>query len=395
MDYLNKGAITVIDVHPDQFVSRIFEVPKKTGDFRLILDLSDLNLYLKKVHFKMDGLSSIASIIGRGDFLASLDLQDAFLTIAMHPSCYKYLCFDFEGVRYCFIALVFGLSCAPRIFTKLLKVPLSCLRLQGYKNSAWLDDILLVGSSLSNSLASISHCRGFLESLGFIIKPSKSHLTPSQSLTSDSFGIPSTILFLFPLRRFPPFRAFAHLLFLMLFLYVFLPRLSAPLTAFTLAFPTLLSTTGTFNSTLFHTSLFLGAGTSRSGCPLLPVQTLNGGWGAIFTSHLLLYLPSLPLIVWRPMLASWVGVPSHILPCSLRVDGALRSLVFTSTTLNSLLSSWASRPSSKAVPISPFLSYVIIFPPLDILIAWVVLSLDSSALWHWRFGITAWPILFS
>ena len=214
-------------------------------------------------------------------------------------------------------------------------------------------------------------------------------------LTSDSFGIPSTILFPFPLRRFPPFRAFAHLLFLMLFLYVFWPRLLAPLTAFTLAFPTLLSTTGTFNLTLFHTSLFLGAGTSRSGCPLLPVQTLNGGWGAIFTSHLLLYLPSLPLIVWRPMLASWVGVPSHILPCSLRVDGALRSLVFTSTTLNSLLSSWASRPSSKAVPISPFLSYVIIFPPLDILIAWVVLSLDSSALWHWRFGITAWPILFS
>ena len=187
MDYLDKGAITVVDVLPDQFVSRIFEVPKKTGDFRLILDLSDLNLYLKKVHFKMDGLSSIASIIGRGDFLASLDLQDAFLTIAMHPSCYKYLCFDFEGVRYCFIALVFGLSCAPRIFTKLLKVPLSCLRLQGYKNSAWLDDILLVGSSLSNSLASISHCRGFLESLGFIIKPSKSHLTPSQSLSHVGF----------------------------------------------------------------------------------------------------------------------------------------------------------------------------------------------------------------
>ena len=144
MDYLDKGAITVVDVHPDQFVSRIFEVPKKTGDFRLILDLSDLNLFLKKVHFKMDGLSSIASIIGRGDFLASLDLQDAFLTIAMHPSCYKYLCFDFEGVRYCFIALVFGLSCAPRIFTKLLKVPLSCLSFQGYKNSTWLD-VHLVG----------------------------------------------------------------------------------------------------------------------------------------------------------------------------------------------------------------------------------------------------------
>ena len=51
-DYLNKGAIKVVDVHPDQYVSRIFEVPKKTGNYRLILDLSDLILYLKKGSFQ-------------------------------------------------------------------------------------------------------------------------------------------------------------------------------------------------------------------------------------------------------------------------------------------------------------------------------------------------------
>ena len=124
-----------MDARPDQFVSRIFEVPKKTGDYRLILDLHDLNTYLKKVHFKMEGLHTISSLIHLDDFLASLDLQDAFLTIPMHPDFFKFLCFDFDGVRYCFVALVFGLSCAPRVFTKLLKVPLSALRLeQGVKN---------------------------------------------------------------------------------------------------------------------------------------------------------------------------------------------------------------------------------------------------------------------
>ena len=135
----------------------------------------------------MEGLLSISSIISFQDFMASLDLQDAFLTIAMHPDMFKYLCFDFEGTRYCFIALVFGLSCAPRIFSKLLKVPLSYLRIQGFKNSAWLDDILLVDSSFSHSSYSISHCRSLLESLGFIIKPSKSNLTPSQSITHVGF----------------------------------------------------------------------------------------------------------------------------------------------------------------------------------------------------------------
>ena len=177
----------VVDVRPDQFVSRIFEVSKKTGDYRLILDLSDLNDYIKKVHFKMEGLEVIASLIGIGDFLASLDLQDAFFAFATHPSCFKYLCFDFEGVRYCFLALVFGLSCAPRIFTKMLKVPLSSLRREGVKNSAWLDDILLVGPSFPAASSIVSSSCSFLESFGFLIKPSKSNLVPSQSLAHVGF----------------------------------------------------------------------------------------------------------------------------------------------------------------------------------------------------------------
>ena len=187
IDYQRKGAIVVVDIRPDQFVSRIFQVPKKNREHRLILDLKDLNKFLKKIHFKMDGLEDIASLISFNDYLASLDCQDAFLTIAMHPDCYKYLCFDFEGVRYCFKALIFGLTCAPRIFTKLLKVPLSRLRQKGFKNSAWLDDILFVGSSFSSSSANISFCQSFLESLGFIIKISKSNLIPSQSLEHVGF----------------------------------------------------------------------------------------------------------------------------------------------------------------------------------------------------------------
>ena len=187
VEYKEKGAIMVIDVRPDQYVSRIFEVPKKSGGYRLIMDLSDLNKYIKKIHFKMDGLSTISSLIGSDDFMASLDLQDAFLTIAMHPSMYKYLCFDFEGVRYCFVALVFGLSCAPRIFTKLLKIPLSYLRLTGHKNSAWLDDILLVGSSYSSTKKAIKFAYTLLESLGFVIKDAKSQLLPTQSISHVGF----------------------------------------------------------------------------------------------------------------------------------------------------------------------------------------------------------------
>ena len=177
----------VVEIQPDQYVSRIFEVPKNSGGHRLVLDLKDFNHFLRKTHFKMEGLLDIASLISYGDFLASWDLQDAFLTIAIHHSCFKYLCFDFDGVRYCFIAMVFGLTCAPRVFTKLLKIPLSYLRINGMKNCAWLDDILLAGHSYSNTLDIISHSRSLLESLGFIVKESKSSLIPSQSISHVGF----------------------------------------------------------------------------------------------------------------------------------------------------------------------------------------------------------------
>ena len=73
---------------------------------------------------------------------------------------FKFLCFDFEGVRICFVALVFGLLVP--YFLQIIKVPLSFSRLKGAKNSAWLDDILLVASSDSISYSSLpfsSSCR--------------------------------------------------------------------------------------------------------------------------------------------------------------------------------------------------------------------------------------------
>ena len=216
IDYVDKGAIMVVDIRPDQFVSRIFEVPKKTGDYRLILDLSDLNLYLKKVHFKMEGLQAISSLISLSDFLASLDLQDAFLTIAMHPDFWKYLCFDFEGVRYCFIALVFGLSCAPRIFTKLLKVPLSSLRLSGIRNSAWLDDIILVGPSSKLPRTSSPEVGNSLNHLALLLNLPKAILSLHNHCDMlDSFGTLFSSPSQFLLISFPLSKVYVLLLFLL------------------------------------------------------------------------------------------------------------------------------------------------------------------------------------
>ena len=50
---LERGFISKISHSPDQIVSKVFIVPKKNGKNRMIIDLSRLNKYIKKVSLKM------------------------------------------------------------------------------------------------------------------------------------------------------------------------------------------------------------------------------------------------------------------------------------------------------------------------------------------------------
>jgi hypothetical protein len=82
---LDKGAIVHIDHPGPGFYSHIFVVPKKQkGSWRLIIDLSRLNRFLRVPHFKMETRSIAAAMLPR-DWAASLDLQDAYLHVPVHP----------------------------------------------------------------------------------------------------------------------------------------------------------------------------------------------------------------------------------------------------------------------------------------------------------------------
>ena len=76
----------------------------------------------------------------------------------------------------------FGLTSAPRIFTKVLKVVLNFLRSRGIKASAWFDDIILSAKSISLLLEQLYFTKLLLKSLGFIINREKSSLSPSQKM---------------------------------------------------------------------------------------------------------------------------------------------------------------------------------------------------------------------
>ncbi len=181
---LQKQAIEVAH-GPDQlngFFSRYFLIPKKDGGIRPILDLRDLNVFLKRLPFHMLRVADVIRAVNRNDWFVTIDLRDAYYHIPIAAHHRRFLRFHVNGVTYQFRVLPFGLALAQRTFTKYVRVALEPLQRQGMLILPYLDDWLLCGQSqhqvqqLTRSL--ILH----IEALGLKINYMKTCLIPAQTV---------------------------------------------------------------------------------------------------------------------------------------------------------------------------------------------------------------------
>ena len=81
----NKGAIEPAPLTPG-FYSRLFLVRKATGEWRPIIDLSSLNVFVHCPSFTMEMPRSILRASQQGQWLTSLDLKERFLSYRDRPS---------------------------------------------------------------------------------------------------------------------------------------------------------------------------------------------------------------------------------------------------------------------------------------------------------------------
>ena len=164
---------------------------KKTGDFRPVINLKPLNQLEQRIHFKMENIQMAMNFVSLGDSMVSLDLKDAYFSVAIfRPHC-KYLRFIWRNQRYEFTCLPFGYSLAPRVVTKIFKPTVAQLRLNGLRIVILLKDILLVASSFTECVEQLSLLQNVLESLGFVINDAKSQLQPTARICFLGFIIDS------------------------------------------------------------------------------------------------------------------------------------------------------------------------------------------------------------
>ncbi len=167
-----------------------FCVPKPKG-FRPIINLKALNSCLEYHHFQMENLATARDLIGKGDWMAKLDLTDAYLTVPLHPDDCSLLQFVWKGVLYQYTCLAFGLASAPRVFTKLMKPLIAYFRSRGVRLVIYLDDLLLIAKDAATLHDHITLVQGTLESVGFVVNVPKSVVIPTQQLEFLGFWLDS------------------------------------------------------------------------------------------------------------------------------------------------------------------------------------------------------------
>ncbi|CAJ0935182.1 unnamed protein product [Ranitomeya imitator] len=129
------------------FYSNLFIVPKKDCTVRPILDLKLLNTFIRVRRFRMESLRSVIASMEKGEFLASIDIQDAYLHFPIFPSHQRFLRFAVQEQHFQFVALPFGLATTPRVFTKVMAAAVAILHTRGMVVLPYLDDILIKGPS--------------------------------------------------------------------------------------------------------------------------------------------------------------------------------------------------------------------------------------------------------
>lgn len=135
------------------FYSPLFLVQKPNGSYRTIFNLKSLNKFVVYEKFKMESIRSTIPLLTKNCVMASIDLEDAYYHVPIHPDYQRYLRLAVQRrgkiIHLQFQAMPFGISSAPRVFTKLIREVMAYAHCFDITCVPYLDDFLLIANSPS------------------------------------------------------------------------------------------------------------------------------------------------------------------------------------------------------------------------------------------------------
>ena len=126
--------------------------------------------------------------------MMKLHLKDAYYAFPIHPSHRKYLRFIYQDRTYAFQCLPFGLSSAPRVFTKALKPVLVVLQSMGIWVVIYIDYMLLHHQQSKVLRQIFAQVEVLMEKLGLLVKKEKCSPIPGERLIFLGAALDSTTM---------------------------------------------------------------------------------------------------------------------------------------------------------------------------------------------------------
>ena len=138
---------------------------------------------------------SIQKLVTPLTYFTKIDLEDACYTIPMSSSHQKYFKFANNQDLYKFTCPPNGYCHGPRKFTKVLKPPLSTLRLDNITIAAYLDDCINMNPSLNQCWENTQKIIKLFQTLGFTVHSEpKPNFTPTQRIEFLEFILDSVTM---------------------------------------------------------------------------------------------------------------------------------------------------------------------------------------------------------
>lgn len=126
---------------PSNWISPIVPVLKDNGDVRLCVDMRRANMAIKRENHPLPTMDQLLPKMREAKLFTKLDIRDAFHHIELHPDSRPITTFITGQGLFRFKRMMFGITCAPEIFQKILeRILLGC---DGVIN--FIDDILIFG----------------------------------------------------------------------------------------------------------------------------------------------------------------------------------------------------------------------------------------------------------
>lgn len=132
--------------------------------------------------FKMKSLGTIISVLKEQDWMASIDLAEAYLHVPIHLPHHRFLRFAVENSHFQFWCLPFDLCSATRTFSKVLSAVIATLRVKDIQVFHYLDNLLILCLSKHLLLEHVSVICETPTHFGWLINHWKCQSQPTQVL---------------------------------------------------------------------------------------------------------------------------------------------------------------------------------------------------------------------